>query len=93
MLIEDKSKNLQAFDSSYFRSKNHFEEDVTSNYLVFQPNYKCFKKISNTDHVSEWKSKGLSGEVIKPLTTSDNSIAPISNYVGNKMRVKFDGSC
>ena len=93
MLIEDKFKNLQAFDSSYFRSKNHFEEDVTSNYLVFQPNYKCFKKISNTDHVSEWKSKGLSGEVIKPLTTSDNSVAPISNYVGNKMRVKFDGSC
>ena len=30
-------KKLKTFDSSYFISKSHFEEDVTQNYLVFQP--------------------------------------------------------
>ena len=28
--------------------------------------------------------KGLSGEIIKPLTTSDNSLAPALSYPGNK---------
>ena len=53
--------------------------------------YKYFKKISNTDQISEWKSDGLSDEIIKPPTTSDNSLA--LNYVGNRIRVKSDGSC
>ena len=40
-----------------------------------------------------WKSKGLSDEVIKPPTPSDNSLAPASSYIGNKTRVIFYGSC
>ena len=48
-----------------------------------------FKKISHTDHISEWTSIGLSDEVIKSPAT-DNSLAPALNYVGNKIRVKFD---
>ena len=40
-----------------------------------------------------WKSKGLSDEVIKPPTTSGNSLAPALSYIGNKARVKFNGSC
>ena len=39
---QDKILNLQAFDSSYFRGKSHFEEDGTQNYLVFQPMYRYF---------------------------------------------------
>ena len=39
---QDKIKTLQAFDSSYFRGKNHFEDDSTQNYLVFRPMYKYF---------------------------------------------------
>ena len=35
----------------------------------------------------------MSDEVIKPPATSDNSLAPTLNYVGNTIRVKFDGSC
>ena len=66
---------MQAFDSSYFCSKNHFEGDGTQNYLVFQPVYKYFKNIVNTDHISAWKSKGLSDESIKPTSTSDNSLS------------------
>ena len=53
LLVENELKKLQTFDSSYFRGKNCFEEDGTPNYLVFQPMSKYFKKISNTDHISE----------------------------------------
>ena len=35
--LENNIKKLQTFDSNYFRSKSHFEEDGTQNYLVFQP--------------------------------------------------------
>ena len=55
--------------------------------------YKYFKKIGNADHISSWKSKRLSNEITKPLTTSDNSLAPALSYIGNKIIVKFDGSC
>ena len=49
--------------------------------------------ITNTDYISSWKSKGLSAESIKPPTTSDNILTPALNYYGNKVRVKFTGSC
>ena len=51
--------------------------------------YKYVKKIANTYHISEWKSKGFSDESIKPPTTSDNSLAPSLNYIGTKTRVNF----
>ena len=65
LLVENELKKLKTFNSSFF---------LTRNYLVFQPLNKCFKVITNTDYVSSWKSKGLSAETIKPLTTSDNSL-------------------
>ena len=49
--------------------------------------------ITTTDYISSWKSKGLSDESIKPLTTSDNSLTPELNYYGTKTRVKFNESC
>ena len=45
--------------------KNSFGDDCTQNYPVFQPIYKYFRKIVNTNKVVEWKSKGLSDEAIK----------------------------
>ena len=83
---QDKIIKLQAFDSSYFRGKSHFEDDGTQNYLVFQPMYKYFKKI----YISSWKSKGLSDDTIKPPSIFDNSLAPALSYIGNKTRIKFD---
>ena len=47
---QEKVVKLQAFDSSYFRDKSHFEDDGTQNYLVFQPIYRFFKKIATTNH-------------------------------------------
>ena len=72
---QDKITKLQAFDSSYFRGKNHFEDDSTRNYLAFQAIYRYFKNIGNTDHLSSWKSKELSDESIKPPAASNNSLA------------------
>ena len=91
--IENELKKLKTFDSSYFIGKSHFEEDGAQNYLVFQPLNKYFKVIANTDYVSSWKSKGLSVGIIKPPSTSDNSLIPAISYYGTKTRVKFTGSC
>ena len=46
--LKAKTKKLthDSFDSSYFRGTNHLEEDGTKNYLVFQPMFRYFKKIS-----------------------------------------------
>ena len=48
-----------------------------------------YLKNDNTDYISEWKSKGLLGEVIKPPPTCNNSLALGLNYIGNKTRVKI----
>ena len=47
MLVENERKKLQKFGAAYFRGKSHFEEDDTQNYLVFQPTYRCFKRIAS----------------------------------------------
>ena len=49
LLVENE---LKTFDLSYFIGQNHFEGNGTQNYLVFQPLYKYFKVIVNTDYVS-----------------------------------------
>ena len=45
------------------------------------------------EYVSEWKSKGLSNESIKAISTSDNSLNPALSYYDTKIRVKFTGGC
>ena len=67
LLVENELNKLKTFDPDYFIGKSHFGEDGTQNYLVFQPMYRCFKMITNTDYISSWKSKGLSVESIKPV--------------------------
>ena len=81
---------LTTFDSSYFIRTSHFEDNGTQNYLIFHPLNKYFKLITNTLSVLSWQSKGLSTENIDRPTTS---LSPSINYVGNKIRVKFTGSC
>ena len=93
LLVENELNKLKTFDSGYFIGKSHFGEDGTQNYLVFQPMYRYFKMITNTDYISSWKSKGLSAENIKLPTTSDNSLTTTLSYCGTKTRVKFTGSC
>ena len=93
LLVENELNKLKTFDSGYFIGKSHSGEDGTQNYLVFQPMYRYFKMITDTDYISSWKSKGLSAESIKPPRTSDNSLTPALSYYGTKTRVKFSESC
>ena len=66
--------------------------DGSQAYLIFQPLHRYVKIIANTKYISEWKSKGLSDESIKPPPTSDNSLTPLIDYYGYNIRVKFNGS-
>ena len=97
LLVENELNKLKTFDSSYFIGKSHFEKDGIQTYLVFQPIIMYFKVntiVGVTDYVLSWKSKGLSAEIIKPSTASDNSLTPTINYYyAAKIRVKFTGSC
>ena len=105
MIVEIDFKKFQKIDSSYFCGKNYFGDNGTQNYLVFQSNQKYFKtdpvSITSTlrgsstkDYlVLEWKSKGLSNEIIKPFTKSCKILAPLLRYAGAKTRLEFKGSC
>ena len=53
--------------------------------------YRYFKVIANTRYISSWKSKV--DESIKPPATSDNSLSRLIDYLGDKIRLKFNGSC
>ena len=67
-----------------FRGKSHFEDDGIQNCLVFQTTQRYFKMVSNNnDHILSWKSKGLSGESIKPPSIPNN----ILNASLNKSRI------
>ena len=68
-------------------------EDGIQAYLIFQPLYRYFKTIANTNYILSWESKGLSAESIKPSTTSDNSIYPKFSHYDYNIRLKFTGSC
>ena len=93
VLVKNELNKLKTFDFGYFIGKSHFEEDDVQNYLVFQLVHRYFKFISNTNFISEWISKGLSSESIKPPARSNNSFAPAINNYGTKTRVRFTGSC
>ena len=88
--LEDRSKDIVL----YSLGNTMFDgEDGYQAYLIFQPVYKYFKLITNTNYISSQKSKGLSIESIKPPTTSDNSLTPASSHYDYNIRVKFTGSC
>ena len=71
-------KKLETFDSIYFWSKSHFEDDGKQNSLVFQPIERYFKKIPGVskgryvDYVYYWQSNGLSDEKINSIKTSNH---------------------
>ena len=89
-------KNLKTFDSSYFISKSHFEEDGTKNYLMLQPMYRYFKTIAgvgNGSYIYYCKSKGLSDERINFIKTPNYSITPNLSHYDTYTRVESNRSC
>ena len=91
--IENELKKLKTLNLSYFIGKSHFEEDGAQNYLVFQPIKRLFTIRANSNLISLWQSKGLSGETIKPPAASDNGLTQLFKYYGGKIRVKFNKGC
>ena len=91
--LENSIKRLQTFDSGYFKGKSHFEEDGAQTHLVFEPIGRYFKIIANTKYISSWKSKGLSDETIKLCSTSYNSLTPLIDHYGSKVRLKSNKVC
>ena len=46
--------------------------------------------MANTNHISAWKSKGLSDESINSPAASNDSLDPVLHYIKTKVRVKLD---
>ena len=92
LIVRKEINKIKNFDLSYFIGKNHFEEDGLQNYLVFEPMHK-YLKTDSSYHISSWTSKGLSNESITPPSAANNFLTPSLNYLGTKIRVKFNGSC
>ena len=90
--IENNVKKLQAYDLSYFRGKQYFDEgDGKQNYLVFLSMRKYFKLntiVGVIDRVLSWQSKGISNESIKPPTSSNYSLNPRLSYYVATIRVQ-----
>ena len=90
LLAENELNKLKTFDPSYNIGKSCFEEDGTPNYWIFQPLNKYLKVGGvNFYYVLSLTSKGLSNESLKPPTTADNSLTPILNYYGTKVKVNL----
>ena len=63
---------LKSINLSYFNGKNYFDEDGAQNYLVFQSMIEYFTL--DNKWITKWKSKGLSNENLKAISTSDNTL-------------------
>ena len=73
----------------YFARKSYFGDDGDQNYLIFQPMSRYLKFVTNSQNISSWISKELSDEEIKVV----NGIYVPVNYLNEKLRLKFEGSC
>ena len=78
--------------SLFITTSRLYGQDGFQAYLILQPVHICVKIFTNTKCSSEWKCKGLSDETTKPPTTSNNSLPPLIDYYGYKIRVKFNVS-
>ena len=93
--IENELKKIKTFDLSYFRGKNHFDEDGNQNYYIFQPISKYLKVtyVNDINYILPWKSRGLNDAKIESIKTNNYLLNPrIDNYDMSKIRIKFDGN-
>ena len=83
-------KKLKTFDFGYFIEKSYFDADGAQNYLVLQSILEYFTL--NSKLITKWKSKGLSNESLEVVSRSSNTLNPLINYYGEKVRLRFTGS-
>ena len=82
-------KKLRETSFDYFAGKIFFGEDVVQNVLVFQPIYRYFKRVGNSDYSLSWKSKGSSDESITASSALHNFLNPSLSYLGTRIRLRF----
>ena len=74
---------------NFFNQKNffrtNFECKLLQKYFCLEFLTNDLQKVANSNHISAWKSKGLSDESIKPPAASNNSLAPVLNYIKSKV--------
>ena len=51
-----------------------------------------YQVLTEKNWITEWKSKGLSNEILKVVSTSDNTLTLLVNYYGDKVWLRFTGS-
>ena len=74
---QDQSEKLQTYDSNLFTGQQWSTILVNiSTTLLY------FKKLSNTEKVVLWKSKGLPAKKLTTPTTTDNSLSPSIKWSG-----------
>ena len=59
MLIKNKLKTIQTFNSSPFIGESYFNNDEAHLYLILQPRYYTLKRLGDTEKVVSWKSKDI----------------------------------
>ena len=68
---------FETYDLSLFTGQIYFNNDGAQLYLIFQPSYKTITTFSGLPFtISEWESKGLSKEKLKPSYTANESLSP-----------------
>ena len=87
--IKKKIESIQMFDLRFLISKSYYSNDRAQNYLIFNPIYKTFKKMTGTETIIVRESKGFSNKIIKPPTTADNGISPKIKCIQNSKCIEF----
>ena len=57
--LENNIKKIQTFDSSYYKSKSHFQENDVQNYLLLQPMYRYLKIMFYHGYLKDYLMKVL----------------------------------
>ena len=90
LLVKNKFKKLQRFDSSLFIGKNYSNNDGPQLFLIFQ-SISIFPGLQHT--ISEWESKGLSNDRTRPSYKASKSLSLRLAWYNSGVRLKFTGSC
>ena len=79
----------------FFIGQSFFHNNGSQRSLIFQPTIKTITILSDfLDEISEWESRGLSNEKVKPPFTADKSRSPKLAWINeSRIRLRFKGSC
>ena len=93
-LVENELKKPQTFDSNHFIDQSYFNNDGPQLFFIFQPIFKTISTFSGlSDTISEWESKRLLNEKMKPPYTANKSLSPKLAWYNSGIRLRFTGCC